>query len=380
MHKIQLSFSRYTATTISFPWDRPVEELDLPGLLRGFDTDDADGDGESEDILPDSLSQLTASNAKLRANLLETLGSKYLDQASVFTDVNGQVWVVATSRLRNGNDNSWSRSRPLSLVDNKQVYSLTLPTTREDIILINAGVIAVVGGTESGKTYFLGGGLTPSIREQGIPVTHVTYGEDVVTAGSTLAWDPLDLLHILAAEAIVAATNKEKRVVIVDSIREFVYMGSDGGTGEGGFNMLIPVQTTALSNALSAYGVLAILALNPMVSEDKPAVLAKVIKDFQSSVNTMYITRTASQRAGSVKYFLRGELNRDRPIGESFIRDLSSFEHDTAPDYDLSVDIDVGTTEHYVAAPVDSSYAEAVRGASLRGAFNAIQSSQLDND
>lgn len=380
MHKLRLSFSRYTATIVSFPWDGSREDLDLPGLLVGFDDLDSDHGDSEDDTLPDSLGMITSGMLQLRGNLLEMLGAKQLDQVSSFTANDGQIWVVATARLRNQGENTWSRSRPLSLVSNKQVYSLTLPTTRDDIVIIDAGAVAVVGGTDSGKTYFLGGGLTPMLREQGIPVTHITYGEDVVTSGSALAWDPLDLLHVLGTEAILAATNKEKRVVIVDSIREFVYMGSDGGTGEGGFNMLIPVQTTSLSNALAEYGLLAILALNPMVSEDKPAVLAKVIKDFQSSVNTFYITRTASQRAGSVKYFLRGETNRDRPIGESFIKDLTSFERDQADEYDLDLDLADGTTEHYTTHPVESPFAEAVRGASLRGAFNSIQMSQLDND
>lgn len=380
MHKLRLSFSRYTATVVSFPWDGAQDDLDLPGLMIGFDAPDSDDGDAADDTLPASLGMTTSAGQKLRGNLLEMLGSKHLDQVSSFTAHDGQIWVVATARLRNQGENTWSRSRPLSLVSNKQVYSLTLPTTRDDIVIIDAGAIAVIGGTDSGKTYFLGGGLTPMLKEQGIPVTHITYGEDVVTSGSALAWDPLDLLHALGTEAIIAATNKEKRVIIVDSIREFVYMGSDGGTGEGGFNMLIPVQTTSLSNALAEYGLLAILALNPMVSEDKPAVLAKVIKDFQSSVNTFYITRTASQKAGSVKYFLRGETNRDRPIGESFIKDLTSFERDQEGEYDLSSEPDNGTTEHYVTHPVESPFAEAVRGASLRGAFNSIQMSQLDND
>jgi hypothetical protein len=198
-------------------------------------------------------------------------------------------------------------------------FVIPLPTRTNDELVVAGGVIAIIGGTAAGKTVLLNQGILPSFQH----TEHYTYMEDPIYARTLLVGTPHSLLAHIAHYVAIAAMGGQVPVIAADSFREFMYLAGEG-TGEGGLNMNIPVQITALSNLLEQVGILMFATINPLLdSESRQDQFLRLVRNFEASATgTLMVQLNTQSNERVLSWSTRGRLNPTRPVGSGIVREL----------------------------------------------------------
>lgn len=121
------------------------------------------------------------------------------------------------------------------------------------------GLTALLAPTGWGKTYLIENAVKPALVDS--VSLSLSYLEPLSETSATQDVDsPGRLLALLAA-----AIHEEVEVVIVDSLRAFVYGASLGGTGQAGVDQMLYPQLTAIANVCARGATRMLVVLNPMV-------------------------------------------------------------------------------------------------------------------
>jgi hypothetical protein len=117
------------------------------------------------------------------------------------------------------------------------------------------GLVAVIGDTGAGKTWYVEKTLRPDfIVRVSEPLEHVDYDDNVISASSVP-----QSLNIAVALSLLGFTTA------VDSLRSLVYGGS-GAAMEGGLSASLFDTITSLNNVIAAAGASIVCTMNPMLS------------------------------------------------------------------------------------------------------------------
>lgn len=158
---------------------------------------------------------------------------------------------------------------------NQETYQTPYNTKSSDMVA--AGMLMIIGTTGAGKTAYTRNHLLPALAEQGYPIRYFTFGEDT-TYGENGIMDTRSLLVSLASALLEPGPG----VIAIDSMRFKVYEKSLGGTGEGGMNMHLFAQLTALDEVAKRCGKLLIMTMNPM--DIKEELYGSLVRNLESGI------------------------------------------------------------------------------------------------
>lgn len=166
-------------------------------------------------------------------------------------------------------------------------------------LLLPLGVTAFLAPAEWGKTTLLRRSVIPALQAQGQSVAVLSYVEpleDALADVPTLTLSsPMQFLDSVAGWL---ADPAGERVLVVDSLRAFVYGRSLGGTGTGGVDRLFAPQLTALSNMVAAAGRSLLAVINPL--SDSEEAYQIYLTTMRSSVPGVWAAREGVRPPGTL--------------------------------------------------------------------------------
>lgn len=188
----------------------------------------------------------------------------------------------------------------------------------EQQLIMEFGVGVILGGTGTGKTTLTRGYIIPELEKRGIEVRYHTFVEEVTSPEVGIS-DETELLHNIAQFLL----EDDRRVMVVDSLRHFIFKGGSGGTGKGGTNMALFSSLTQLDMLAGHFGKVILFTLNPLASEEE--VLSMILDSTNSSVKTVItldkVGTEGGLRGGSIQ-LRRGAKRHTYPFNRPDISNI----------------------------------------------------------